>query len=620
VKFPSTRGKIAVKAPSHEGAFLFAGTWYSFYTYMIQKVLERNIAQALRNIGIEVPDHKVGFTVEHPEDLSHGDYATNAALVYAKNAGVSPRDLAVKISAQLTEISHISKTDIAGPGFINFHLNPKFFIDAVASILAEKDSFGSNVSGKDKQVLVEYSSPNIAKPFTVGHLRSTVIGDAVANILAFSGYKVIRDNHLGDWGTQFGKQIVALRRWGDSTKIDSIQNENGNEKMKYLVDLYVKFHDEADKEKESGQASLEDEARAAFAALEKGDLEATALYEKILAVSMEYFAGIYKRLNVSPFDTQHGEHFYEAYIPKVMHDLEKANILSESEGAKLVFFPKIGEGETAKEKYPPFMIQKKDGATLYATRDLATDKWRKEAYGPHITIINEVGIEQSLHFRQLFEVEEMLGYFKKGERIHIPHGFYRFEDGKMSTRKGNVIWLEDIINEAVKRAGDINPETADIVGIGAIKFNDLKRESSQDIIFSWDEMLNLKGDSCTYLQYSYARAMSIVEKAGVAGIDPHVQSAEDALVSGQSRNLSSLEKIMYRFPEVVLRAGVEHQPHYIATYLVELAGTFNTFYGNTVIIDKKNELSSYYVALTLAFATIIKNGLGVLGIAVPEKM
>jgi arginyl-tRNA synthetase len=573
---------------------------------MIQKVLERNIAQALRNIGADVSDTHTGFVVEHPEELSHGDYATNAALVYAKKLGTSPRELAEKISGQLNEMNHIAKTEIAGPGFINFHLDPKFFADATASILVQKDQFGANAAGKGKQVLVEYSSPNIAKPFTVGHLRSTVIGDAIANILAFSGYTVVRDNHLGDWGTQFGKQIIALEKWGSVGALEAAEN-----KMKYLVDLYVKFHDEAEKDPQGG---LEESARAAFAALEKGDAKATELYEKILAVSTEYFAGIYKRLGVSSFDTAHGEHFYESYIPKVMADLEKSGLLSESEGAKLVFFAKIGEGETAKEKYPPFMVQKKDGATLYATRDLATDKWRRDTYGADITVINEVGIEQSLHFKQLFEVEEMLGYFKKEQRVHVAHGFYRFEDGKMSTRKGNVIWLEDIIDEAVKRAAAIKPETADVVAIGAIKFNDLKRESSQDIIFSWDEMLNLKGDSCPYLQYSYARSLSIVAKAKDAGIMPGMPAADSV------RTISSLEKIMYRFPEVVERSGREYQPHYIATYLLDLAGAFNSFYANTQIVNKENAEAPYNVALTLTFATVIKNGLRLLGIAVPEKM
>ena len=598
---------------------------------MIRDTLIHYIQQALKNIGVAEGDLAL-FTLEHPDELLHGDYSTNAALVYAKKLGAKPRELAEKIVAelhntksddQLAIFDHgVEKIDIAGPGFINFHLSQTFFNKSISAVLSQGDKFGSSEIGSGKKILVEYSSPNIAKPFTVGHLRSTVIGDAIANILTFSGYEVVRDNHLGDWGTQFGKQIVALRKWGSLEALDKSEN-----KMRYLVDLYVKFHAEADIEKESaGTTTLEDEGRAAFAALEKGDKEAQALYEKIVAISMDYFLGIYARLNVSTFDTQHGEHFYEKYIGPVMDDLTKAKLLEESDGAQLIFFREPGMtmkdkhgNEIPKEKYPPFMIQKKDGSTLYATRDLATDKYRRDTYGSDITIVNEVGVEQALHFKQLFEVEEMLGYFKKNQRVHVAHGFYRFEDGKMSTRKGNVIWLEDIIDEAVKRAGEINPATADAVGIGAIKFNDLKRESSQDIIFSWDEMLNLTGDSCPYLQYSYARSISILEKAKAQGISPIVTDEANG-VAVEPSSITTLEKLLYRFPEVIARAGAEYQPHHIATYLLAIAAAFSTFYGSTQIVSKDDPQSPHRAALTAAFATVIKNGLTLLGIAVPEKM
>jgi arginyl-tRNA synthetase len=596
---------------------------------MIRDTLIQYIQQALKNIGVAESDLGL-FAIEHPDELSHGDYSTNVALVYAKKLGMKPRELAEKIVTEIKKVKSdknlvsfggvIEKIDIAGPGFVNFHLAPVFFNESISTILAQGNRFGSSNTGRGKTVLVEYSSPNIAKPFTVGHLRSTVIGDAIANILAFSGYKVIRDNHLGDWGTQFGKQIVAVKKWGSLAELDKSDN-----KMKYLVDLYVKFHAEAET-----NPSLEDEGRAAFAALENGDKDAQALYEKIVAISMKYFAAIYARLKVSPFDTQHGEHFYEKYIAPVIADLEKAKLLEESDGAKLVFFREPGqtmkdkEGkEVPKEKYPPLMIQKKDGTTLYATRDLATDKFRRETYGPDITVVNEVGVEQALHFKQLFEVEDrlsetQLGYFKKSQRVHVAHGFYRFEDGKMSTRKGNAIWLEDIINESIKRAGAINPDTADAVGIGAIKFNDLKRESIQDIIFSWDEMLNLTGDSCPYLQYSHARALSILEKAKAQGIVPAISKDADSV--GTPGTLTTLEKLLYRFPEVVERAAKEYQPHHIATYLLTVAAAFSTFYGSTQIVKKDDPQSPYRAAVTVAFAIVVKNGLTLLGIAAPEKM
>ena len=578
---------------------------------MISDTLKEAVAGALLAIGL--PKGETGdFAVEHPDELSHGDYSTNAALIFSKELKMNSRELAEKLVVELEKEKpdEIERIDIAGPGFINFHLKRTFFVEQVGKILKEEDKFGSSKIGKGKKVLVEYSSPNIAKPFTVGHLRSTIIGDSIAHILTFSGYKVIRDNHLGDWGTQFGKLVVALKKWGSldaDGKIKDVKNlVSSRDKMKYLVDLYIKFNSEAEKTPE-----LDDSARAAFVDLEKGNKGALALYEQAIDISREYFKDIYERLNVSAFDTEHGEHFYEPYIPKAMKVLEKENLLKESEGAKLVFFDN--------EKHPPLMIIKSDGATLYAVRDLATDLWRRDEYGKGVTIVNEVGMEQTLYFKQLFEVEEILGWFEKGQRIHVAHGHYRFKDGKMSTRKGNVIWLEDIMDEAEKRAGEINQETAHVVGIGAIKFNDLKRESLQDIAFDWDEALNLRGDSCPYLQYSYARAKSILEKAKKEGIklDPNLKLDQRFKTNNESY---PLEKILYRFSEVVLRSATEYKPHYIAGYLLDLAGAFNNFYGSNQIVNKEDAQSPYKIALTNAFMIVMRNGLHLLGIEVPERM
>ncbi|MDE2188146.1 MAG: arginine--tRNA ligase [Patescibacteria group bacterium] len=562
---------------------------------MISDILKKAVDSALVDLGVK-DRHKIAYTIEHPDNLSHGDYSTNVALVCAKELKLAPRVLAEKLLVLLekNKPEQVEKIEIAGPGFVNFSFKRNFFTSTVAEILKEREKFGSNKIGKGKKIVVEYSSPNIAKPFTVGHLRSTIIGDAVANILDFSGYKVIRDNHLGDWGTQFGKQIVALKKWGSVDEMEQSKN-----KMAYLVDLYVKFHDEVEKD-----PKLEDEGRAAFAKLEKGDRETMALYKKIVTISREYFKSIYTKLGVGAFDTEQGEYFYESYISKAKSALEQAKLLQESEGAKLVFFPD--------EKYPPLMIEKKDGATLYATRDLATDLWRLDNYGKDIVIINEVGVEQTLYFQQLFEVEAMLNWFKSGQRVHIAHGHYRFKDGKMSTRKGNVIWLEDIIDEAEKRAGEINIDTAHMVGVGAIKFNDLKRESRQDIVFDWDEMLNLKGDSGPYLQYSTVRAKAVLAKASEMQV-----KAVTKIAPSQS---FELEKILYRFPEIVERAAREYEPHYLTTYLTELAGAFNSFYGNNQIVSSADEYSAYKIALTHAFAIVMENGLKLLGIEVPERM
>ncbi|MEI6190971.1 MAG: arginine--tRNA ligase [bacterium] len=568
---------------------------------MIKGQITDLIKKALVDLGVSEKDIPV-FTLEHPDEMSHGDFATNIALMLAKPLKKNPKELADKICEKINQnkIDEIEKVEVAGPGFINFYLSPKYFAHGLVEILNKKENYGrksktfwQNLFG-GKKVIVEYSSPNIAKPFTIGHLRSTIIGDAVANILEFSGHKVIRDNHLGDWGTQFGKLIVALKKWSSIEVI-----EKSDKPIKDLVDLYVRFHDEAEKDK-----TLEDEGRAWFTKLEKGDKEAREIWQKCVNLSLKEFERIYKVLDVK-FDTAHGESFYEDKMADVIVDVKKAGIARESEGAYLIFF--------ANEKYPPLMLLKTDGSSLYALRDLAADKWRKKKYGQNTIIINEVGMEQELQFKQLFEAEKLLGYIKEGERVHVAHGLYRFKEGKMSTRKGNVIWLDDVLNEAIERAGIINKETAEVVAIGALKFNDLKREAKGDINFDWDEILNLKGDSGPYLQYACVRAKSILEKAKKEGIKGKIN------LSGNIMPIE-LSKMLIRFPEIVERAGREYAPHYLATYLTTLASTFSSFYAQETVVDKNDINSSHKVALSEAFLFVMKNGLNLLGIKVPDKM
>lgn len=533
--------------------------------------------------------------MEHPDVVAHGDYSTNIALVTAKRIGKNPRQLAEELKTEIEKNlpSTIEKVEIAGPGFINFFLSREFFVSKTKEIHSSPDVLAQAKVGNGQKVVVEYSSPNIAKPFTVGHLRSTIIGDAVANILSALGYQVIRDNHLGDWGTQFGKMIVAIKKWGDIEQI-----KKSHEPIHDLVDLYIKFHDEAEKD-----PSLENEGREWFVKLEAGDKEARDIWSFCIERSLASFKEIYTALGVTNFDTWNGESMFGAYIPDVIKSLEDKKLLKESEGATLVFF----EGD----KLPPLMIKKTDGSTLYATRDLATDMWRLREYGSDVRIINEVGGEQSLYFKQLFEIEKMLGWVKDGQRVHVAHGLYRFKEGKMSTRKGNVIWLEDVIDEAVKRASAINPETGKAVAIGALKWNDLKRESSQNIVFDWDEILNLKGDSGPYIQYAYVRAQAIVDKAQT---EFGVRDIADV-----PQEISLLERYLYRYDEVVTRAGKEYSPHYIATYLLELASAFNAFYAEGMIVSKEAD-SAYRVALTAAFAKTVKSGLELLGIPVVTRM
>lgn len=557
---------------------------------MIEEI-RKGLHKAAEKAGIDNPE----VHLEHPDEISHGDFSSNVALINAKRLKINPKEMAEKVIAKFEKPEHVESVEIAGPGFINVRLSRKYFIEGIQEILEKKSEYGRQELGKGKTVLMEYSSPNIAKPFTVGHLRSTIIGDSIANILDCLGYNVVRDNHLGDWGTQFGKLLVALEKWGDLDEI-----EKSEFPIKELVALYVKFHEEAEKD-----AALEDLAREKFAKLEGGnDPEIMEIWKKCIELSKKEFERIYEKLHVK-FDTQIGESFYATneMTEKVMQVLSAKGLVKESEGAQVVFF----EGE----KYPPLIIKKTDGTSIYATRDLAADMYRKEKYGEGLTIINEVGSEQTLYFRQIFETEKMLGWYKESERVHVAHGLLRLKEGKISTRKGNAIWLEDLIKEAVERANKINPESANDVAMAALKFNDLKRDSPQDIIFDWDEMMSMTGDSGPYLQYSCARARSVLVKAESLGIKPEVNPES---------NITNLERLLVRFSEIVERAGREYKANVLAAYLIDLGSQFNNFYANNVIADEKDKESSHKAALTKAFDIVMTNGLGLLGIKVPKRM
>ena len=536
------------------------------------------------------------YTIEHPTQTAHGDFATNVALVIAKKQSVNSLKLATKIVHNILAKKHeiLEKVEVAGPGFINFFLSKKYFVDSIATIQKKGETYGSLQIGKNKTVIVEFSSPNIAKPFTIGHLRSTIIGDAIARILTFSGYSVLRDNHLGDWGTQFGKQIIALKKWGSDKDLKKAENP-----VKYLVDLYVRFHTEAEKD-----PTLEDEARLWFLKLEQGDKEARKIWKECVDWSMVQFNKLYEMLDVK-FDMMLGESFFEDKMGPVLDELQNKGLAKESQGALLVFFPN--------DKYPPLMVKKKDGATLYATRDLAADRYRVQTWGKDITIINEVGAEQRLYFKQVYETEEMLGYLKKTQRVHIGHGMMRFKEGKMSTRKGNTIWLEDVLAEAVKRASAFNPKVGQEVGIGALKYNDLKRECSKDVMFVWDDVLNLKGNSGPYLQYTYARARSVVKKAADQKLTAETPGSLENI------EITTVERLLCEFPEVVERAAREYAPHHICTYIFELGQAFNTYYATNQIIQA-GELTGYRLLLTQGVAQVMKNSLTLLGIQTVEVM
>lgn len=535
----------------------------------------------------------------HPADPTHGDYSSSIALKYAKELKMNPVELAQKVADAFPESELIDRVEVIKPGFINIHLSPLQLINQLESFTQDNFSISSFFPRHNKTVIVEYSSPNIAKPFTVGHLRSTIIGDAVANLLEGTGYTVKRDNHVGDWGTQFGKLIVAIERWGNLDELSSSPRP-----IKLLVDLYVKFHAEAEND-----PALEDLAREKFALLERGDPKVKQLWQQCVDWSWKEFDEIYSKLGIRFTENEgrgFGESFFESRLNRVIELMKDKALLTESEGAQLVAFPE--------DKYPPLMIVKKDGASLYATRDLATDLFRLETEGPDVRIINEVGAEQSLYFQQLYEVERMLGWFQANQRVHLKHGLYRFKDQKMSTRKGNTIWLEDVIDEAVSRAKKLGNDdaTSQFVAIASLKWNDLKHSPQQDVIFDWDQVLNMEGNSGPYMLYTYVRAKSILDKAGEW--DPKKRGV--TLENSEAVLLRHLHK----YCEVVEQAAQQYLPSTVATYLYQLAQIYNLFYQSSPILKAEGEKRSLRLSLTAAVANVLRSGLALLGIETVEKM
>lgn len=564
------------------------------------------------------------FNLEKPANAQFGDFSTNIAMMLYPRLKMSSqittgKELAQKIVSVLNddvEIQEIiEKIEVAGPGFINFYLKLSVKVAELTTCLTECMPEVVKM-GKDKLVLVEFSSPNIAKPFTIGHLRSTIIGAALANLLENSGYVVKRDNHLGDWGTQFGKQLVAIEKWSSLEEIEESQ-----EPIKKLVELYVRFHAEAER-----NPALENEAREIFAKLEKGDKKYLTIWHKIIELSMKEFDSIYKRLCVQ-FSENGGMGYGESFAVKlsgpIVDELQEKGLLKESQGAKIVEFAPV-------TKLPPLIVVKNDGTSIYATRDLAIDKFRLDQYGPELKIINEVGREQSLYFRQLYETERMLGWFKPGQRIHIAHGLYRFKDRKMSTRKGDVIWLNDVLAMAETKVQTMSKEVTEddkkIIAMGAIKWNDLSREAINDIDFDLERMLDLKGNSGAYMQYTVVRIRSVLQKSenevfeGVSlwkwWDEKHQKSLTTKLE--EDKWIENEEKLLTQildYKQALERATEKLAPHLLATYLYELAQEFNNFYSKEKIAGNLKRLS-----LAKAVEINLTVGLDILGIQIPSKM
>lgn len=523
----------------------------------------------------------LGFRVEATENPDFGDYTSNIALVEHKD----PQEIIKKIKSEFFE-----KVEVAGPGFINFWLKKDILIDNLMEIDSQKENYGKSDWGKGKIVVIDYSSPNIAKRFSIGHLRSTIIGQALYNLYKFCGWNTIGDNHLGDWGTQFGVLVYMVER----EKLDLIKlTINDWEK------LYVDFH----KELETNE-KLKNVAAEAFKRLEDGDTNAKEIWQAALKTSMAEYDRIYSLLDVK-IDFAYGESSYEDQMPRAIEMAKKKGILTKSDGAWVIEFDK-------KYNLPSNVLVKSNGATTYLTRDLALLFFRKEKWNPDLQIF-EVGSEQSLYFRQVFAMAEMMGLFRLDQMKHMAHGLIRFEHGKMSTRKGQTIKLEEVLDEAIKRAeklGSTDKETAKKVGIGAIKYFDLSHQPTSDIVFDWEKMMAMEGNSGPYLQYTVARCNSILNKA--------ITTTPQGVTLQNNEEENAILRSLIKFSEVVQNAAQTYSPNILCNYLYDLASKYNAFYNKYRIIGEENQ--EFRLSLTSATGQVLKNGLKLLGIQTPERM
>jgi len=591
----------------------------------IKRILDGVAGDLYKDIEIPV------FAVQWPRQKEHGDYASNIAMILAGKLNRNPMEIAKEIKnkidleknmeanlpmgrlASMPDIKDLfSKITIAEPGFLNFEISNKYLIKNLVEVLNKKDKFGSSNLEKEKTVVIDYSSPNIVKPMHVGHLRTTIIGQALCNIYKYLGYKVISDNHIGDWGTQFGKLIYAYKNWGDKKKI-------GKDPIEEMTKLYVRFHKEAQANKE-----LEELARIETKRLQDKNDENMKIWKYLVRESLKDFNRIYKILGIK-FDQTLGESFYDDMLAGVVAECLDQKIAQNSEGAVIINLDKYN--------LPPFLIKKTDGAYLYTTTDLATAKYRKEKLKAD-KILYVVSNEQTLHFQQLFSSLELLAWSKGIEMEHIKFGMVLGEAGKkFSTRKGETVKLEDVIKKSIELAKKVveekNPKLsnkqkkkiAKIVGLGAIKYNDLSQNRLTDITFNWDKMLSFDGNSAPYLQYTYARINSLAEKYNkrypLDRFNPFEKTDFYLLKEDAEKDIMRQE---LKFPEAIENSAKENSPHLIALYLYELASLYNSFYNTLPIIKSEKKLAKARISLSLSAAIVIKNGLNLLGIEAPEKM
>lgn len=554
------------------------------------------IAEKITIDGIGKEEIENFIAVPPTNDL--GDY-TLPCFRFSKAMRKAPAAIAEELKERfptddvVTEVSAVN-------GYLNFKINRNgFTAKLLDEILTERESFGSSDEGAGKTVCIDYSSINVAKPFHIGHLSTTVLGSALVKIYRYLGYRVVGINHLGDYGTQFGKLIVAYKRWSSAEQV-----EKG--KLKELVRIYVKYHEEA-----KADPALDDEARAWFKKIEAGDREANEIFSRFKEITLAEVDKIYRMLNVS-FDSYAGESFYNDKMDVVIEELKEKNLLQESEGSMIV--------DLSSYDMPPCLILKSDGSSLYATRDLAAALYRKKTYD-FDKCLYVVAYQQNLHFQQIFKVLELMGKPWAKDMVHVAYGMVSMEDGAMSTRSGKVVLLEDVLQKAIEKAKVIieekNPdlegkdEIAKTVGTGAVIFGALVNNKIKDIVFSYDKVLNFDGETCPYVQYTAARCNSVLKKGGTYGA---------FTISSLAPEEYELVSILGNFPDVVRSAAEKYEPSFVTRFAIDLAKAYNQFYFNCKILGSAENEKNFRLALTDCVLITLKNALTLLGIGVPEQM
>ena len=553
---------------------------------------------------IDINEKELESYIETPKDSKNGDYAFPCFRL-AKELRKAPPAIANEIKEKIETVEEIEKIEVAG-GYLNFFINKTILAKEVLEEISKAEQYGKSEIGKEKNIVIDYSAPNIAKPFHIGHLRSTVIGGALYNIYKYLGYNVTGVNHLGDYGTQFGKLIEGYKMWG---KEYDIEKDPINE----LTKIYIRIN-EACKNDEQ----ILENCRNNFKKLEDGDSYCVEIWKKFRELSLQEFQKVYDLLG-SKFDSWNGESFYSDKMPEVIEILEKTGKLIESQGAKIIDLEDKGINT-------PCIIEKSNGSTTYATRDLAAILYRARTYD-FDKALYVTSYEQVLHFKQVFEVAKLLGLDEKYTKglEHVSFGMVLLPEGKMSTREGNIIKLEDLLNEAISRAQEIieqkNPElenkeeVAKKVGIGAVIFNDMSASRIKDEVFDWNTILNFQGETGPYVQYTYVRTKSVLEKAG------YLPKIEEVKVENLADEYSlAILKLIYNFEDVLIQVTDKNEPSILARYLIDLAKAYSSFYNENKIIVEDKDIQNARVYLTYAVSEVLKQGANLLGIQMPEKM